>query len=226
MGSIRGVIFDVDGTLVDSNDEHARAWVDALVEFGHTVPYERIRPMIGMGGDKVLPLVAGLSADEGDGKRIVERRDAIFVERYLPRVRAFPGAQALLVRLRKEGLRLAVASSSKHDMLRRLLSMVGAEDLLDTTTSSDDADRSKPDPDIVTAALKRLGEPAAQAVMVGDTPYDVEAARAAGIGTLAFRCGGWDDAGLEGALAIYEGPMDLLQRYGQSVLTFAPASAR
>jgi HAD superfamily hydrolase (TIGR01509 family) len=225
MGSIRGVIFDVDGTLVDSNDEHARAWVDALAEFKHTVSYDRLRPMIGMGGDKVLPLVAGLSVDEGDGKRLVERRDAIFVERYLPRVRAFPGAQALLVRLRKEGLRLAVASSSKDDMLRRLLSLVGAEDLLESGASSDDADRSKPDPDIVTAALKRLGEPPAQAVMVGDTPYDVEAARAAGIGTLGFRCGGWDDAGLEGALAIYEGPMDLLQRYGQSVLApvFAPA---
>ena len=166
------------------------------MEFGHTVPYERIRPVIGMGGDKVLPLVAGLSADEGDGQRIVERRDAIFVERYLPRVRAFPGAQALLVRLREEGLRLAVASSSK------------------------------PDPDIVTAALKRLGEPPAQAVMVGDTPYDVEAARAAGIGSLAFRCGGWDDAGLEGALAVYDGPMELLQRYGQSVLAPVPASAR
>jgi HAD superfamily hydrolase (TIGR01509 family) len=226
MGPIRGVIFDVDGTLVDSNDEHARAWVDALSEAGRTVSYERLRPMIGMGGDKVLPLVAGLSAEEGDGKRIAERRDAIFAERYLPQVKAFPGARELLVRLRKEGLRLAVASSSKEDLLRRLLALVGAEDLLETKTSSDDADKSKPDPDIVTVALERLGEPRAQVVMVGDTPYDVEAARAAGIAAIGFRSGGWNDDGLEGAVAVYDGPAALLQHYDESVLAKAAQNSR
>src|SRR3954447_15002425 len=98
MGGIRGVIFDVDGTLVDSNDEHARAWVDALAETGRDVAYERVRPLIGMGGDKVMPMLTGLSADEPEGKRIAERRKAIFAERYLPRIRAFPGARELLVR--------------------------------------------------------------------------------------------------------------------------------
>jgi len=221
MGQIRAIIFDVDGTLVDSNDGHAQAWIDALGEFGHRVTYERIRPLIGMGGDKVVPLLTGLSAEDGEGKRIAERRDAIFNERYLAPVKAFPGARDLLARLRQEGWRLAVASSSKEDMLRKLLAKVGGEDLLQARSSGDDADRSKPDPDIVTAALKRLGERPRRAVMVGDTPYDVEAAHRAGVEAIAFRCGGWDDAGLKGALAIYDGPADLLARYDRSVLVAA-----
>ena len=221
MKPLGGVIFDVDGTLVDSNDGHARAWVDAFVELGYQVPYERVRPLIGMGGDKVLPLVAGLSSEEGKGKQIVERREAIFAERYLPHVHALPGARELLIRLRREGYRLAVASSSQDDMLERLLGLLGGEQLFEATTSSDDADRSKPDPDIVQAVLRRLDEPAARAVMVGDTPYDVEAAARAGVRSIAFRSGGWSDADLHGAIAIYDGPADLLAHLEESV--FAPA---
>jgi HAD superfamily hydrolase (TIGR01509 family) len=218
---VKGVIFDVDGTLVDSNDEHARAWVDGLAEFGYDVPYERVRALIGMGGDKVLPILTDLSADDAKGKRLAERREEIFAERYLPRVRPFPGARELLVRLRDEGLLVAVASSSKKEMLKRLLSLVGAEDLLDAKTSSDDADNSKPDPDIVQAALRRLGESPDGAVMVGDTPYDVEAATGAGLKTIAFRCGGWKDGDLRGAAEIYDGPADLLAHLDQSILAAA-----
>lgn len=90
---MRGVIFDVDGTLVDSNDQHARAWVDALAEAGFPVPYDKVRPLIGMGGDKVLPKLTGLSDDDEKGKRIAERREQIFDEEYLPQVRPFPGAR-------------------------------------------------------------------------------------------------------------------------------------
>ena len=222
--SMRGVIFDVDGTLVDSNDQHARAWVDALAEAGFPVPYDKVRPLIGMGGDKVLPMLTGLSADEDKGKRIAERREQHFAEKYLPQVRPFPGARELLVRLRSEGLRLAVASSSKKEMLERLLSLVGAEDLLEATTSSDDAENSKPDPDIVQAALHRLGERPEDVVMIGDTPYDIEAAARAGIKSIAFRSGGWKDPDLRGAAEIYDGPADLLARLDQSML--APAAVR
>jgi HAD superfamily hydrolase (TIGR01509 family) len=218
---VKGVIFDVDGTLVDSNDAHTRAWVDVLAEFGYQVPYERVRPLIGMGGDKVLPILTGVSADDLQGKRITERREEIFAERYLPHVRPLPGARDLLVRLRKEGLRLAVASSSKEEMLKKLLALVGAEDLLEAKTSSDDAENSKPDPDIVQAALRRLGEPADSVVMVGDTPYDIEAATRAGLKTIAFRCGGWKDTDLRGAFEIYDGPADLLQHLDQSILAAA-----
>jgi HAD superfamily hydrolase (TIGR01549 family) len=221
MGSIRAVIFDVDGTLVDSNDAHARAWVDALAEFGRSVPFDRVRPLIGMGGDKVLPIIAGVSSEDDMGKQIADRREQIFAERYLPQIQPFPGARELLVRLRQESFRLAVASSSKEDMLRRLLAIVGAEDLLEAKTSSDDAESSKPDPDIVDAALRRLGEPRDRTVMVGDTPYDVAAAGRARIASIAFRCGGWPDRELQGAAAIYDGPADLLAQFETSVLAAA-----
>src|SRR5438045_8665248 len=145
MGSLRGVIFDMDGTLVDSNDAHARAWVDALAEFGRSVPFDRVRPLIGMGGDKVLPIIAGVSSEDDMGKQIADRREQIFAERYLPQIQPFPGARELLVRLRQESFRLAVASSSKEDMLRRLLAIVGAEDLLEAKTSCDDAESFKPE---------------------------------------------------------------------------------
>jgi HAD superfamily hydrolase (TIGR01509 family) len=222
MGAIRAVIFDVDGTLVDSNDAHARAWVDALAEAGYQVPFERIRPLIGMGGDKVLPLLAGLSSDDAKGKRIAERRDAIFAERYLPQARPLPGAHDLLRRLYTEGFRLAVASSSKKDLLERLLKLVGAEDVFEVMTSSDDVDSSKPDPDVVHVALERLREPVADVVMIGDTPYDVEAAGRAHVRAIVFRSGGWKDADLRGAIEIYEGPLDLLQHFDVSVLAAAP----
>ena len=222
MGAIRAVIFDVDGTLVDSNDGHARAWVDALAESGYQVPFARIRPLIGMGGDKVLPLVAGLSSDDAKGKRIAERRDAIFAERYLPPVRPLPGAHDLLRRLYTEGFRLAVASSSKRDLLERLLKLVGAEDVFEVTTSSDDVDSSKPDPGVVHVAVERLREPVADVVMIGDTPYDVEAADRAHVRAIAFRSGGRKDSNLRDAIAIYDGPLDLLHHFDASVLAAAP----
>ena len=221
MGQIRGVILDVDGTLVDSNDAHARAWVDALAEFGYQVPYERVRPLIGMGGDKVMPLLTGLSAEDGKGKQIAERREEIFTSRYLPQVRPLPGARELLARMKDEGLKLGVASSSKEDSLRRLLALVDGESLLDATTSSDDADNSKPDPDIVKAALRRVGQPPEHVVMMGDTPYDIQAASRAGIRTIAFRSGGWGNADLSAAVAIYDGPEDLLRNFEKSVLASA-----
>jgi len=221
MGQIRGVILDVDGTLVDSNDAHARAWVDALAEFGYQVPYERVRPLIGMGGDKVMPLLTGLPAGDGKGKQIAERREEIFTSRHLPQVRPLPGARELLARMKEEGLKLAVASSSKQDSLRKLLALVGGEGLLDTPTSSDDADRSKPDPDIVKAALRRLGEPPEHVVMIGDTPYDIQAGARAGVRAIAFRSGGWGNAELSGAIAIYDGPEDLLRNFEKSVLAGA-----
>jgi len=226
MGQIRGVILDVDSTLVESNDAHARAWVDALAEFGYQVPYERVRPLIGMGGDKVLPLLTGLSAHEGKGKQIAERRDEIFATRYLPHVRPLPGARELLARLREDKLKLAVASSSREDMLRKLLALVGGENLLDAKTSSDDADDSKPDPDIVKAALRWLGLPAEQVVMIGDTPYDVQAAARARIRVIAFRSGAWKDADLQDAIAVYDGPEDLLRNYDKSVLAGADVATR
>lgn len=218
MTHIRGVILDVDGTLVDSNDTHARSWVEAMAENGYHVPYEKVRPLIGMGGDKVLPATTGIQKDSPQGKKISQRRAEIFKERYLPAVQAFPQARELLQRMRASGLKLAVASSAQPDELKALLRIVGASDLIEEESSSKDAQSSKPDPDIVHVTLQRIGFPADQVIMLGDTPYDIEAAQKVGVGTIALRSGGWSDDELRGALAIYNDTADLLAHYDSSPL--------
>lgn len=212
------MILDVDGTLVDSNDAHARAWVDAFAEYGITVAYEPVRRAIGMGGDKLMPVVAGITEDSPEGQKIAERRGQIFKDVWLPRLQPFPGARDLLERLTADGFTLAVASSAKESELHALLEVARVADLIPTRTSSDDADRSKPDPDIVRAAVKRAGCPRERTAMIGDTPYDVEAANRAHIQIIALTCGGWAPKDLETAAAIYADPADLLNQYPSSIL--------
>jgi len=173
----KGVLLDVDGTLVDSNEAHAWAWVRALAENGIAVPFEKVRSLIGMGGDKLLPEVARIDAESSKGKTISKRRGEIFQKEYLPSLRAFPGAKHLLERMRRQGLRLGVASSAKEDELQALLRVCGADELVEASSSSDDADSSKPDPDILHAALKRIRLSAEEVILLGDTPYDVEAGK-------------------------------------------------
>jgi HAD superfamily hydrolase (TIGR01509 family) len=216
--SARALLLDVDGTLVDSNDAHARAWVDALGEAGHDVPFERVRSQIGKGGDKILPELVGVDDESDEGKKISERRSAIFKERYLPELRAFPRVRELLTAVRERGWRLVVATSAKEDELGALLDKANVKDLIEATTSSDDAERSKPDGDIIRAALDRASCAPEDALMLGDTPYDVEAARKAGVGTIALRCGGWDERALDGALAVYADAAALLEQLEASPL--------
>ena len=213
---VRGVILDVDGTLVDSNDAHARAWVDAFAEFEFDVPYARVRSLIGMGGDNLLPEAIGVEKDSPQGEALSKRRGAIFEERYLKTVNPFRGTRELLERMRAEGLEIAIGTSAQKDDLKALLEIAGVVDLIDSKATADDAESSKPDPDIIHAALKRLELPPAQVLMVGDTPYDIEAAGRAGVGTVAFRSGGWKDDGLQGAIAVYDGPWDLLEKFDTS----------
>jgi HAD superfamily hydrolase (TIGR01509 family) len=216
----RGVILDIDGTLVDSNDEHARAWVDTLAERGITVAFETVRPLVGMGGDKVLPRISGgIRDDSPEGEALSARRGAIFRERYLPRVSPFPGTRELIQRMRDDGFAIGIASSASEEDLHALLEQAGVADLIDTRTSSDNAERSKPDPDIVHAALARMGLAPERVVMIGDTPYDVEAANRSRVACIAFRCGGWwRDEDLKQAAAIYDGPADLLAHFDASPL--------
>jgi HAD superfamily hydrolase (TIGR01509 family) len=221
----RAVIFDVDGTLVDSNDAHAQAWVQALAERGRRVEFARVRPLIGMGSDKLLPAAAGIDAGSQEGHAIVDRRREIFLREWVPRLRPTRGARELLEWLRDDRLTLYTASSANADELAPLLRIAGAEKLIESSTSSDDASRSKPDPDIVKAAIDRSGCPASDVIMIGDTPYDVEAARRAGIAIIALRSGGWSDRDLGGAAAVYDDPADLLERYDLSPFR-RPAPAR
>ena len=218
MATIRGVLLDIDGTLVDSNDAHARCWVEALAEYGYKVPVEKIRKLIGKGGDKLLPEVSGIGADTREGKQLTKLHLELFKARYLPHLRPTPGAADLLRHLHDKGLKLVVATSAKEDILESLLKVCGATDLIQGKTSSDDVSHSKPDPDIVHAALVEADLPPAQVLMLGDTPYDIAAAARANVGVIALRCGGWGDKDLAGALAVYEDPADLLIHYATSPL--------
>jgi HAD superfamily hydrolase (TIGR01509 family) len=206
------VLLDVDGTLVDSNDRHADAWTRAFHEAGYQVDPAEVRTAIGMGADQLMPRVSRLQADSPEGRRIAERRGEIFRADHLPQLRPFPGARDLVIWLKQQGLVVVAASSATRDELDRLLAVAGVAGHLDASTSSDDAKESKPEPDIVHAAVAKAGVGAGKSVMIGDTPYDVEAASAAGVASIAFRTGGWPDVQLGGALAIYDGPRDLLDR--------------
>ncbi len=214
---VRGILLDIDGTLVESNDAHAHAWVKALAENGRDVPFEDVRSLIGMGGDKLLPRVCGLDAESKEGKTVSKRRGEIFLSEYLPHLRPTRGAKDLLVKLKAQGLKLAVASSAKEAELDPLLKLCEADEVIESATSSDDAEGSKPDPDILHAALEKIGLSAGDVVMLGDTPYDVEAARKAGMRVIALRCGGWDDSQLK-ADAVYDDPADLAHQLARSLI--------
>jgi HAD superfamily hydrolase (TIGR01509 family) len=213
---LRGVLLDVDGTLVDSNAAHAQSWVDTLAEIDYEVSFDVVWPMIGMGGDKLLPSLAGIESDSPEGKRLSERRWEIFEREYIPRLRPTPGARDLVQRLSDDGLKLIVATSAAGHELGALLEAAGVADLMDGATSSSDAEDSKPDPDIVQAAVRKSRFDPDELIMIGDTPYDVQAAIGAHVKLVGLLCGGWSAQELSGAVAIYEHPSDLLHWYSRS----------
>jgi HAD superfamily hydrolase (TIGR01549 family) len=216
---VRCVILDVDGTLVDSNDAHAEAWVRAFVEYGYHTEFEKIRRMIGMGGDKLMEAAVGLNIETPQGKAIDKRRSDIFMQEYLPNLRAFPQVRELVERIQNQEQRVVIASASTGDQLDKLLKIAGVDDLIEHQTSASDVEESKPAPDTVLAALEQCKCPAEQAIMVGDTPYDIESATRAGVLVVAVRSGGWEDEGLGGAIAIYDDAAHLLAEYKQSPLS-------
>jgi phosphoglycolate phosphatase-like HAD superfamily hydrolase len=210
-------LLDVDGTLIDSNDAHSRAWVDVGREFGLPIHFEDVRPLIGMGSDKVLPKLTGLELESPEGERLAKRHGEIYRDRYLPRLRVFHGTHALLERMAEAGLTLVIATSAGQEDLRAMLEHAKLERLIDDHTSSAEVDASKPDPDVVQAALRKAGVGPDRAVFLGDTPYDIEAATRAGVKCVALRCGGWwSDDELQGAESIYDDPADLLERWPSS----------
>ena len=216
--SIRGVILDMDGTLIDSNEAHARTWVDALQVFGYDVTLDAVRPLMGQGADKILPRLTGCTGDSDIGRKIAARRATLFEQQYLPSIQPFPRSRELVKQMHDYGLRTVIASSSRRDHLQHLLETVDIETFIDGATSAEDAGVSKPDPDVIEAALARLDLDAGEVMMIGDTPYDIEAAARIGIRTIALRCGGWKDEDLTGAVAVYTDPDELLARFAASPL--------
>src|SRR5436190_831883 len=223
MRQFTAILLDVDGTLIDSNDAHARSWCDALAEFDRPVDFERVRRLIGKGGDKLLAETVGLSDTEGPGRSISKRREELFLRDHVPNLKPFPQSAELIRRMHDEGFRLAIATSAKKKEMSILLEIIGIQEWIDATTSSDDAEESKPDPDIIDAAVRKLDIPASQAMMLGDTPYDVDAATRADVATIALLSGGWSSEDLQGALAVYRDCSHLFDQFDQSPLFASPS---
>lgn len=217
----KGVIFDIDGTLVDSVDLHAQAWQDALAHFGYDVAFQDIRQQIGKGGDQLLPVFVPPEDFARRGEEILEWRSEHFKERYLPRVRAFPKVRELFERIRADGKKIALASSAKGHELATYKRVARIEGMVEGETSADDVERSKPHPDIFVAAIESLdGIERQDLIAVGDSPYDPEAAGKAGVRTVGVLCGGFGEETLRraGCFAIYRDPAHLLQAYDESPL--------
>jgi HAD superfamily hydrolase (TIGR01549 family) len=209
------VIFDVDGTLVDSVDEHAEAWRRAFLEFGRDVPFAHVRSQIGKGADQLVPVFFNDEELARFGKELEEYRSQLFLKDFLPKIRPFPKVRELFQRLRKEGRRVALASSAKEEELKHYVKICRIDGLFEEATSKDDVEKSKPHPDIFAAALKQLGSPDVQStVVVGDTPYDALAAGKLSVPTVGVLCGGFpaDDLRAAGCRVLMKDPAELLAR--------------
>ena len=221
----RAAIFDVDGTLLDSVDLHALAWREALAEFGHQVGFEQVRSQIGKGGDKLIPVFLSADEQKAHGQELEEWRGNRFKVKYLPLVRPFTAVPDLLRRAREAGFQIAVASSAKKDELEKYLEIAHIVDFVDVSVSSEDAAESKPAPDIFKIALTKLNIEGPDAVAIGDTPYDAEAAGKARIPTIGVLSGGFSEKQLRdaGCVAVYPGPAGLFACFTASPLNASPS---
>jgi len=218
---IRTVIFDIDGTLVDSVDAHAMAWQESFKYFGKDIPFEEVRAQIGKGGDQLLPVFFSKLELEAYGEELSDFRKQHFRHNYLPNLKPFPQVLELFERVRADGKQIIIASSSNEDDLKSLKHIAGIDDLVDETISADDADASKPEPDIFIAAIKKADtKHKSEIITVGDSPYDAMAAKDAGIPIIGVLSGGFLEIDLraQGCIEIYRDPADLLSRYNTSLL--------
>lgn len=218
----KAVIFDIDGTILDSVDLHAKAWQEAFEHFGYSFSFEKIRSQIGKGGDQLLPFFLSEQDLKSKGEEIKHYRSELFKNKYLEQIKPFPRVRDLFLKIKSNAQQVALASSAKGDELGVFARMAGVEDLLDTSTSSADAEKSKPHPDIFEAALAKLGKSIDKnsVVVVGDSPHDAEAARKAGLRMVGVLCGGFAEGDLRaaGAESIFAGPDELYERYENTPL--------
>jgi HAD superfamily hydrolase (TIGR01549 family) len=216
---IEAVIFDIDGTIVDSVDLHAKAWQRTFAKFGKNILLEAIRSQIGKGADQLLPVYFSKQELEQFGEAMEIYRGELFNKEYLPKVKGFPKVRELFERIKQDKKQIALASSAKNDELKRYKEIAHIDDLIDGETSSDDVERSKPCADVFEAALNQLGNMTPEKVIVvGDTPYDAAAAVRANVSAIGILCGGWTQPQLRraGCIAIYRDPADLLAHYDES----------
>jgi HAD superfamily hydrolase (TIGR01549 family) len=216
MTTIKGVILDMDGTLIDSNEQHTQSWIDVLDEHGYDIPYSVIRPLIGKGGGELLKESVDVEGDAA--QQIKNDRLDLFMDIYLSQINATSGTRDFVQRLKDAGLKVVIATSAGEEALKKFLKIANVGDLIDGVTSSDEVEESKPAPNVVEVAIKELGLPADAVVMVGDTPYDIEAGNRAGIPVVVVRCGGyWQDDDFDDAVAIYDDPAAILAVYDETI---------
>ena len=215
---LRAVLFDVDGTLVDSNNYHVLAWAEAFHAAGHDFRLQQLHQQIGKGSDNyVRALLPDVGEEEAE--RLADAHGRLFRQHYAHRLQAFPGARDLLERCKREGLTTWLATSASGPELDRHLEVLDARDLVDGWTGADDVAHSKPCPDIFQAALSQAQLLPEQAIAIGDTPYDIEAAQRAGMQAIAVRSGLFSNSALHGALTVYDDVADLLARFDDSPLS-------
>jgi HAD superfamily hydrolase (TIGR01509 family) len=212
--AIDGIIFDVDGTLVDSNDLHAQAWQESFRHFGKDVPFDQIRKHIGKGGDLLVPDLLNGKEMRTFGQELMDYRKEIFTGKYLEQVKPFPGIRETVEQL-AEGRRILLASSADPDDVKHYVKLIGLKDIIDGSTSKKDAEFSKPSPEIFEAALEKLGTDADRTITVGDTPYDVLASHRAGLTIVAVLSGGFDKDALRKAEFIFRDVAELQSRLSE-----------
>ncbi|HET6246927.1 MAG TPA: HAD-IA family hydrolase [Tepidisphaeraceae bacterium] len=229
--ALSAIIFDVDGTLIDSNDAHAHAWDCALKKHAYRVSADRIAVEIGKGGDKLVPSILGKEIDRTDGDSLRKADTAEFISiaesTHLP---LFPGVKNLLTALRGRGLKLAIATSSKKHQLQVTQKSAGIDlaEFFDVIATGDDASESKPAPGILEAAIGKLKVSPAECAMIGDTPYDAQTARDAGVVCLGVTCGGMNDEQTlraTGMRAVYRDPADIHAHIDDAIRLASPGSA-
>ena len=224
---IKAVLFDIDGTLLDSVDLHAESWVRAFAHFGVEADFREVRGHIGEGADHLLPAFLPNGTSRERMKEIEDYRSHLFKKDYLPKVRPFPKVKELFERIKEDGRKVALASSCTEDEIGEYENIAAISDMVDCESTSDDAQASKPAPDIFLKAVERVAPITAQeCIIVGDTHYDGEAARRAGIPFIGVLCGGSSELQLReaGAVAIYKDPADLLAHYSTSPICQAGVS--
>lgn len=217
---IRALIFDLDGTLVDSNELHVESWEQAFRHFGKRFSKEELRKQIGKGSDQYLPEFLTNEEIERFGDELDEYRSDLFQKDFLSRVQPFPKVRELFEKARASGQQIALATSGKKSETKTYKKLTGISDLIDAETTADDADKSKPAPDIFEAAWEKLkGVAKSEALVIGDTRFDMEAARKAGLAAIGVTCGGTEEETLRaaGARAVFRDPADLLARYAELV---------
>jgi HAD superfamily hydrolase (TIGR01509 family) len=215
----RTAILDIDGTLVDTNYQHAVAWYRAFRQNDIVLPVWRIHRHIGMGGDQVIAALTDEKTEEEKGDEIRSAEKALYMA-MIEEVEPLEGARDLIKRLNEAGKTVVMASSAKEDEVEHYLDLLDARDLADDWTTSADVEQTKPEPDLVKAALEKAGTKPDDAVMLGDTPWDCEAARRAGVETVALMTGGFSEQELTdaGAAAVFESLPDLLERIDETPL--------